>query len=175
MEDGQCRSLFHPDKADWDKIDLEILPESDTETEARTATLGARRPAKGESNSSIKRFMATWTSGSDPSDDDGAKSEPPARKTEGKRPRKDADAAGPSKVSKKKAGAASKHPTSARPSGPVLEAVPLQIKVPSFSMAKFASHLPRVAGYLLALGLDLLSNLNSCAYFLSMLQGCPIS
>ena len=87
MEDGQSRTLFHPDKADWDKTDLEIVPKSDTETEARTATLGARRPAKGESNSSIKRFMATWTSGSDPSDDDGAESEPPARKTEGKRPR----------------------------------------------------------------------------------------
>src|SRR3954470_18596056 len=128
MEDGQDRSLFHPDRADWDDVDLEIVPESDDETEARTATLGAQRPAKGESDSSIKRFMANWTSESDASDDDGAESEPPARKAEGKRPRKDVDvdAAGPSKASKKKAGAASKRPASARPSGPVLKVVPLQ-------------------------------------------------
>ena len=53
MEDGQCRSLFHPDKSEWDKKDLEIVSESDTETEARTATLGAHRPAKGEFDSSI--------------------------------------------------------------------------------------------------------------------------
>ena len=170
MEDGQCRSLFHPDKSEWDKKDLEIVCESDTETEARTATLGSHRPAKGESDSSINRFMDNWTSGSDPSDDDGAESEPPAQKAEGKRPRKDADAAGSSKVPKKKAGDTSKRPTSARPSGPVLEAVPLQTKEPSFSMAKFAAHLPRAAGYLLALvlGIFLVSTLAdlSCLFLL---------
>src|SRR4051812_25417149 len=108
MEDGQARSLFHPDRANWDDVDSEIVPESDDETEARTATLGARRPAKGESDSSIKRFMANWTSESDASDDDGAESEPPARKSEGKRPHKDADAAGTSKAPNRKTDAASK-------------------------------------------------------------------
>ena len=81
MEDGQARSLFHPDRADFDDVDLEVVPESDSETEARTATLGAQRQPKGESDSSIKRFMANWTSESDASGDDGAESEPPARKT----------------------------------------------------------------------------------------------
>src|SRR3954469_13350068 len=47
MEDGQARSLYHPDRADWDDVDLEIVLESDSETEARTVTLGARRPPKG--------------------------------------------------------------------------------------------------------------------------------
>src|ERR1043165_5753067 len=150
MEDGQARSLYHPDRADWDDVDWEIVPESDDETEARTATLGARRPAKGESDSSINPFMANWTSESDASADDGAESEPPARKLEGKSPRQDADAAGTSKAPKKKTGAASKRPAPARPSGPVLRAVPLQINQPTFSMASFAAHLPRSAGYLLA-------------------------
>ena len=150
MEDGQSRTLSYPDRKEWDEKDLEIVTDSDTETEARTATLGARRPAKGESDSSINRFMDNWTSGSDPSDDDGAESEPPAQKAEGKRPRKDADAAGPSKAPKKKTAKTSKRPTSARASGPVLKAVPLPIKEPSFSMAQFAAHLPRAAGYFLA-------------------------
>src|SRR4051812_18961145 len=100
MEDGQARSIYHPDRAEMDEVDLEIAPMSDTETEARTATLGVRR--KGESDSSIKRFMANWTSDSDASGDDGAESEAPARKTEGKRPRKDSHAAGTSKAPKKK-------------------------------------------------------------------------
>src|SRR3954468_15308290 len=110
MEDGQARSLYHPDRADWDDVDLEIVPESDDETEARTATLGARHPAKGESDSSIKRFMANLTSESDAFDDDGAESEPSARKPEGKRPHKDPNAAGTSKAPKRKTGAASKRP-----------------------------------------------------------------
>src|SRR3954470_1927854 len=138
MEDGQDRSLYHPDRADWDDVDLEIVPESDDETEARIATLGARRPAKGESNSSIKRFMANWTSESDASDDDGTESEPPARKSEGKRPRKDPNAAGTSQAPKRKTGAA--------PKRPVLRAAPLRINQPSFSMASFAAHLPRDVG-----------------------------
>ena len=94
--------------------------------------------------------MANWTSESDASGGYGAESEPPARKPEGKRPRKDADAAGPSKAPKKKTGAASKRSAPARPSGPVLKAVPLQINQPTFSMASFAAHLPRAAGYLLS-------------------------
>src|SRR3954470_15627336 len=138
MEDGQDRSLFHPDRADWDDVVLEIVPMSDDETDARTATLGARRPAKGEYDSSIKRFMANWTSESDASDDDGAESEPSARKPEGKRPRKDPHAAGTSKAPMKKTGAA--------PKRPVLRAAPLPINQPSFSMASFAAHLPRAAG-----------------------------
>jgi len=155
MEDGQARSLFHLDCANFDDVGLEVVPESDSETEARTATLGARHQPKGESDSSIKRFMANWTSESDASGDDGAESEPPARKTEGKRLRKDADVAGTSKAPKKKAGAASKRSAPARPSSPILKVVPLQINQPTFSMASFAAHLPRAAGYLLASGLVL--------------------
>src|SRR3954469_12438882 len=136
MEDGQARTIYHLDRADWDDVDLEIVPVSDDETEARTTTLGVRR--KGESDSSIKRFMANWTSESDASGDDGAESEPPARKPEGKRPRKDTHAAGTSKAPKKKTGAA--------PKRPVLRAAPLPINQPSFSMAGFAAHLPRAAG-----------------------------
>src|SRR3954462_11092688 len=105
MYDGQARSISHPDRAELDDVDLEIVPMSDTETEARTATLGVRR--KGESDSSVKRFMANWTSDSDASGDDGAESEAPALLTEGKRPRKDSHAAGTSKAPKKKVGAAS--------------------------------------------------------------------
>src|SRR3954462_12389022 len=122
MEDGQARSIYHPDRAEMDEVDLEITPMSDTKTEARTATLGVRR--KGESDSSIKRFMANWTSDSDASGDDGAESEAPSRKTEGKRPRKDPHAAGTSKDPKKKAGATSKRP--------VLRSAPLPLTQPSF-------------------------------------------
>src|SRR3954462_2901572 len=107
---------------------------SDDQTEARTATLGARCPAKGESDSSIKRFMANWTSESNASDDDGAESEPPTRKSEGKRPHKDADTAGTSKAPKRKTG-----PEARRR---VLRAARLPINQPSFSMASFAAHLP---------------------------------
>ena len=96
--------MFHPDRAEEDDIDLEVVVESESETEARTASPGARRWVKGESDSSIKRFMADWTSDSDASGGHGAESEPPARKAEGKRPRKDAAAAGTSKTSKKKTG-----------------------------------------------------------------------
>src|ERR1041384_6330038 len=111
MQDGQARSMFHPDRAEEDDIDLEVVVESESETEARTASPGARRWVKGESDSSIKRFMADWTSDSDASGGHGAESEPPAWKAEGKRPRKDVVAAGTSKTSKKKTGAGSKRPT----------------------------------------------------------------
>jgi hypothetical protein len=155
MQDGQSRSMFHPDRSEDDDVDLEIVVESESETEARTASLGAQRQLKGESDSSIKCFMANWTSDSDASGGHGAESEPPARKAEGKRPQKDAGAAGTSKAPKKKTGAASKRPAPAWPSGPVLKVVPLQINKPTFSMASFAAHLPRAAGYFLASGLVL--------------------
>src|ERR1041384_2617985 len=102
MQDGQARSLFHPDRAEEDDVDLELVVESESETEARTASLGAGCKLKGESDSSIKRFMANWTSDSDASGGHDAESESPARKSEGKRPRKDAGAAGTSKAPKKK-------------------------------------------------------------------------
>ena len=146
--------MFHPDRSKEDDVDLEIVVESESETEARTASLGARRRLKGESDSSIKRFMADWTSDSDASGGHDVESKPPARKAKGKRPRKDAGAAGTSKAPKKKTGAASKRPAptpaAARPSGPVLRDVPLPINQPTFSMASFAAHLPRVAGYFFA-------------------------
>src|SRR3954470_10513697 len=146
MKDGQSRSMFHPDRSEDDDVDLEIVVESESETEVRTASLGAQRQLKGESNSSIKRFMANWTSDSDASGGHGAESEPPARKAEGKRPKKDAGAAGTSKAPKKKTGVVPKRsaPVSAaaRPSAPVLRFVPLTSNEPTFSMASFAAHLP---------------------------------
>src|SRR4051812_16955437 len=87
MQDGQSRSMFYPDRSEDDDVDLEIVVESESETEARTASLGVQRQLKGESYSSIKCFMANWTSDSDASGGHGAESEPPARKAEGKRPR----------------------------------------------------------------------------------------
>jgi len=146
--------MLHPDRSEEDDVDLELVVDSETETEARTASLGARRQLKGESDSSIKRFMADWTSDSDASGGHGAESEPPTRKAEGKRPRKDAGAAGTSKAPKKKTGAGSKRPAPvpavARPSSPVLKAIPMPINQPNFSMASFAAHLPRAAGYFFA-------------------------
>src|SRR3954469_18778281 len=100
MEDGQARSIYHRDRAEMDEVDLEIAPVSDTETEARTATLGVRR--KGESDSSIKRFMANWTSDSDASGDDGAESEAPARKTEVNAPARIPMPPGPPRPPRKK-------------------------------------------------------------------------
>src|SRR4051812_38963218 len=97
--------MFHPDRSEDDDVDLELVVESESETEAQTASLGARRQLKGESDSSIKRFMADWTSDFDASGGHGAESEPPARKAEGKRPKKDVGAAGTSKAPKRKTGA----------------------------------------------------------------------
>src|SRR4051812_10831613 len=99
MQDGHALSLFHPNRAEEDTEDLELVADSDSETEARTASLGIGPKQKGESNSSIKRFMADWSSDSDAPSDYGAKSEPIAQTVaEGKRPRTDDDAAGSSKA-----------------------------------------------------------------------------
>src|SRR3954464_13662820 len=98
--------------------------------------------------------MDNWTSDSDASGGHGAESEPPARNAEGKRPKKDAGAAGTSKTPKKKTGVVPRRsaPVSAaaQPSGPVLRVVPLTINELTFSMASFAAHLPRAVGYFLA-------------------------
>src|SRR4051812_23924340 len=110
MQDGQARSMFHPDRSEEDDVDLELVVESESENEARTASLGARRQMKGESESSIKRFMDDWTSDSDTSGGHGAESEPPTRKAKGKHPKKDAGAAGTSMAHKKKTGAGPKRP-----------------------------------------------------------------
>ena len=125
--------MFHPDRTEDNDVDLELVVESESETEARTASHGARRKLKGESDSSIKRFMADWSSDSDAPGDHGAESEPAARKAEGKRPRKDAGAAGSSKAPNKKTGADSMRPTpapaAAPSSGPVLRSIPLPINL----------------------------------------------
>ena len=114
MQDGQALSLYHPNRADEDSEDLELVADSDSETEARTTSFGLELKQKGESDSSIKRFMADWSSDSDAPGDHGAESEPAARKVaEGKRPRKDAGAAGSSKAPKKRAGSGSKRPAPA--------------------------------------------------------------
>src|SRR4051812_26642824 len=102
MQDGQAASSYHPDRAEEDAKDLELEEETDSETEARTAYFGLGVQQLGESDSSIKHFMAEWSSDADSLGDFGAKSEPAEQKVvEGKRPRAD-DAAGTSKVAKKK-------------------------------------------------------------------------
>src|ERR1041385_8852944 len=102
MQDGQSTSGYHPDRAKEDAQDVELEEETESETEARTASLGLGLKKPGESDSSIKCFMAEWSSDSDPLGDFGAESES-AEQTlpKGKRPRPDDDV-GPSKVAKKK-------------------------------------------------------------------------
>src|ERR1041385_4162369 len=102
MQDGQSASGYHPDRAEEDARDLELEEETESETEARTASLGLGFKKPGESDSSVKRFMAEWSGDSDPLGDLGAESEL-AEQTiaEEKCPRTDDDA-GPSKVAKKK-------------------------------------------------------------------------
>ena len=58
MQDGQALSLFHPNRAEEDTEDLELVADSDSKTEARNASFWIRLKQKGESNSSIKCFMA---------------------------------------------------------------------------------------------------------------------
>ena len=102
MQDGQAASGYHPDRAGKDAEDLELEEETDSETEARTASFGLGLKQPGESDSSIKCFMAKWSSDADSPGDFGAESQP-AEQTmaEGKRLRAD-DAPGTSKVAKKK-------------------------------------------------------------------------
>src|SRR4051812_17651302 len=152
MQDGQALSVFHPNRAEEDAEDLELVAKSDSETEARTASFGIGLKHSGESDSSIKHFMADWSSDFDAPGDYGAESEPIAQTVaEGKRPRTDDDVAGSSKAPKKRGGPPPKRPapvpTASKPSGPVLTAIPLNIARPTFSMANFASHLPRADGY----------------------------
>lgn len=102
MQDGQSASGYHPDHAEEDAKDLELEEETDSETEARTASFGLGLKKPGESDSSIKRFMDEWSSDADSLGDFGAESEVAEQTVaEGKRPRTD-DAADTSKVSKKK-------------------------------------------------------------------------
>ena len=76
MQDGQSTSGYHPDRAKEDAQDVELEEETESETEARTASLGLGFKKPGESDSSVKRFMAEWSSDSDPLGDFGAESEP---------------------------------------------------------------------------------------------------
>src|SRR3954469_2760403 len=123
MHDGQDLSVFRPDRAEEDAEDLELVADSDSETEACTATIGLGFNQPGESDSSIKRFMAEWSSDADAPSDYGAESRPTAQTVvEGKRPRTD-DVPGTSKVTRKKSGQPPRRPapapTAPKPSGPV--------------------------------------------------------
>ena len=154
MQDGQALSAYHPDRSTEDAADLEVVVESDPETEARTATLGAGYHQPGMSDSSIKRFMDGW---SDSDADDlslgecGAESRPTAQTVAaGKRPQVDT-APGPStKVAKKKSSKGPRgqapQPTAPRPSGPVLTDAPLEIIPLRYTMPNFAANLPRAEG-----------------------------
>ena len=70
--------MYHPNRAEEDAVDLELVADSESKTEARTASFGVRHKLKGESDSSIKRFMADWSSDSDVPSDYGAESGPVA-------------------------------------------------------------------------------------------------
>ena len=130
MQDGQSASGYHPDRAEEDAQDLELEDETKSEIEARTTSLGLGFKKPGESDSSVKRFMAEWSSDSDPLGDLGAESEP-AEQTlpKGKRPRP--DDAGPSKIAKKK-GKTGTRRAAPEISGPVLSPTPLNIARPGF-------------------------------------------
>ena len=56
-EGGQAASVFHSDRAESDAEDPEFSAATETETEARTTSLGAGYKQPGTSDSSIKRFM----------------------------------------------------------------------------------------------------------------------
>src|SRR4051812_11426768 len=73
-----------------------------------------RLKQSGESDSSIKRFMADWCSDADAPGDYGVESEPIAQTVaEEKRPRTDDDTAGTSKVPRKKSGHPPRRPAPA--------------------------------------------------------------
>src|SRR3954466_4304799 len=124
MHDGHALSVFHPDRAEEDAEDLELVVESDSETEARTASFGLGFNQPGESDSSIKRFMAEWSSDADAPGDYDAESRPTAQTVaKGKHPRID-DVPGTSRVIKKKSKQGPRRqapaPTAPKPSGSVL-------------------------------------------------------
>src|ERR1041385_2353496 len=90
MQDGQAASGYHPDRSEEDVEDLELEEETDSETEARTASFGLGLKQPGESDSSIKRFMAEWSSDTDSPGDFGAESQLTEQTVaEGKRHRAD--------------------------------------------------------------------------------------
>src|SRR4051812_29360997 len=99
MQDGKALSVFHPNRVKEDAEDLELVAESDSETEARTASFGLSLKQPGESDSSIKCFMADWSSDSAAPGDYDAESELIAQTVvEGKRPRTDDEVVGSSKA-----------------------------------------------------------------------------
>src|SRR4051812_31923114 len=87
MNDGQALSVFHPDRSEEDTEDLELVVESYPETEAHIATLGVGFNRPSESDYSIKRFMAEWSSDADAPADYSAESQSTAQTVaEGKHP-----------------------------------------------------------------------------------------
>ena len=142
MHDGQVAGDYQPDRAEDDAADLEVVAPTDSETEARTASLGAGFKQPGTSDSSIRRFMDGWSDDDDDDDDHGADSHPapqsdvpPAQPTRGTQKR---SAKGPTGQGSKRA-----KPT---PTGPVLEEAALEIPPIRFAMPSFAAHLPRAEG-----------------------------
>ena len=64
MQDGQAAGGYHPDRQEHDREDVEYVAPTDSETEARTASLDAGYKDKGGMyDSSLERFMDEWSDG----------------------------------------------------------------------------------------------------------------